>query len=465
MILTGNSTSSVTFYSTERKINFSTYVGDTKSSLLSIATTKNMNEASGTFQIQLTPEKDSQGLTWFDKIGIWDFVEIKLKGILDKEEIVVMRGFVDTISYSEEFAGGVPQRSISISGRDLGCLLTDFSIYMIPELGEEAAAEALIGGPVWFKAVQKGVMGSAKEVFKFLVEIFFDQIDLIISDKGHVLGYLDWEAESFFSDLSTYLGYLKSYEGPWWNAFSQYQDKPFHEMFIYDTVDRSLFIFRPARLRDCNNAYPQIVRSLITNEKMYPPDWEITNNEKISMTVSKTVSEIKNYYLSIPTLNIIAKQDFRGQAISANFDNPKNSKNPYFQMDPAFPSYLKKYGFRSYEFETVYMDLDIGQEKGQGTEYVAETRDIFVKAGEALNKTLVAWFLHNPLLLNGTLTIAGTNRAIIGTYMVDHNEGMRYYIETVSHNFITLQSFTTTVGLVRGVPLIGLPEGSNKETF
>jgi len=465
-MLIGTPTAKVVISSTDRKIQISSSAGDTKSQLLSVVTQKDLTEPSGSFQIQLTPEKDSNGLTWFDRINIWDFVEIDFKGILDDRELTCMRGLIDSVTFSEDYASGVPQRSIMVSGRDLGCLLTDFHIYMIPELGEKAAAEMVVGGPVWFRAAEKGFIGgNAYDTFEFLTKMFFEQIDLVISSEASILTYLDWDAASFMDDLRTYIGYLQGYQGPWWNAFSQYQDQPFHEMFVYDSNAMSWFILRPSRLKDANRNYHPTVISLMSNSEkshMYPPDFTITNEEKISTSLSKHITDMYNYYLTIPTLNVMTKIDFRGTAIQNNFDNPENSKNPFFQLDKEYPSYMKKYGFRKKEFETTYIDLDIGQFKRQGQGYNSELKNTFVELGEELNRVLVAWFLHNPLLLSGNIQIAGTNRSIIGTYMIDQDEKMEYYVEGVNHNFVTLQSFTTNLRVSRGLPLGGMLQ-ANKE--
>jgi len=180
------------------------------------------------------------------------------------------------------------------------------------------------------------------------------------------------------------------------------------------------------------------------------------------MAVSKTVRDMSNYYLSIPTLNTITKNEFRGIAIGPNFDQPEMSVNPFLQLNENYPSYMRKYGFRKMEFETVYMDLDIGQKKTQGEDYLTVTKEAFTDIAEKMNETLVAWFLHNPLLLSGTIDIAGTNRAIIGTYMLDEDEDMEYYVEAVNHSFVTLQSFTTNLVLSRGMPTGGLPNKNPK---
>jgi len=469
-VLVGAPTTKVIITSTERKTTLSATLGDTEPQLLSVSTNKTLNQPSGSFQISLTPEKDANGLTWFDKVNVWDFVEIYFKGILDKSEVTVMRGLIDSIAYSESFGSGAPQRNITLSGRDLGCLLTDFQIYIIPELGPKAAAMAELGGPIWFKAVQEEFLyGNSYEIFKWLAEILFTEIDLQISteEREHITTYFAWDAASFFPDMQTSMSFLASWQGTWWNTFSQIQDQPFHELFIYDADELSYFIMRPTRLKDCYGNYHESVDSLIKDKSkshMYPPDFKITNAEKISMSLSKSINDMRNFYLSFPTVNIIAKQEFRGVAIQENADNPANSINPYFQLKEEFPSYMKKYGFRKYEFETVYLDLDIGQRKHQGVNFYDQTKDVFVEAGKKLNSVLISWYLHNPLLLTGTVEIAGTNRAIVGTYMLDEDEDKEYYVEGVSHSFTTLQSFTTGLTLSRGMPSKGLP-GVNPKSF
>ena len=74
----------------------------------------------------------------------------------------------------------------------------------------------------------------------------------------------------------------------------------------------------------------------------------------------------------------------------------------------------------------------------------------FIEKAKELNKTLVAWNQHNPYLLEGSMTMRGTNTAYIGSYVTDVDGGNDYYIESVTHSFTWYVSYTTSLGLSRG---------------
>jgi hypothetical protein len=99
------------------------------------------------------------------------------------------------------------------------------------------------------------------------------------------------------------------------------------------------------------------------------------------------------------------------------------------------------------------MNMDSGQFDSRGKKYATEVlKPNFIEIGKIMNKTLVAWNLHNSLLLSGDVMLPGTNRAIIGTYMLDKDDNIEYYVEGVNHIFQILTSFRTQLRLTRGMP-------------
>jgi hypothetical protein len=92
--------------------------------------------------------------------------------------------------------------------------------------------------------------------------------------------------------------------------------------------------------------------------------------------------------------------------------------------------------------------------------------DPFIGPALKYNFILVCWYLHNHYLLDGSISIRGTNKAIIGTYVQDKDgeyfdlsgkpqKGMEYYVEGVSHNFAVFSRYITTLTVTRGQPEVG----------
>lgn len=425
--------------------------------ILSITTNKDLASGAGTWSIEFTPKKDRNGLTWFDKIDIFSYVEIQFKGIKDSEQKMVMRGIVDRISIAESFTAGVPNRRIILEGRDLGGLLQDIGVYWIPEIDPVAYEIGMLN---WKEIAEKnpGVELNIEEVFDMFKTQFLKAMDLNVGKDGKIKikDKFDLRAKSFNPDAKTTWIHLIKEQGPWWDFFSYYQDKPFNELFLYDDDLNTRFICRPSRLKDASGKYHKSVD--ITDKIMYPPDFKINDKEIMSQTFNKSIDGLYSYYVTVPeTL------PFNGLAIrSINYvaagHRPHRCKNPFLVIDRDYPSCVKKYGYRPLEGKTVFSDTDPtgkkAKEKGQTVEEYTKQK-LGIADVDDMNMAMVSWFVYNPLLVFGTITIPGTNRALIGTYamIADKEKGkenMEFYVEGVTHTFVINESFTTSLRLTRG---------------
>ena len=474
-ITSGSPAARVTILTDQMKFRITSELGDSNSDILSISTNKDMGSPAGSFNIVFTPNKDKNNYTWFDKLDAYDYVQIEFKGINDDDFKVIMRGLIDNVSSSESWEGGTPQRSITVNGRDFGCLLTDHQIYYIPEMGENEALEGLLTYIAWKNFIPGPV--NAATAFTVIWERFKEGLDLEVGGgpaKYTIEGENETKSEQVkqkfgrdaaqtFPDDVTNLWHLKGYEGSYWNAFAQYQDKPFHELFVYDSPNGddlngvSWLVLRPSRLKDAKGNYHKSVTDNLENKQLYPDDFYFTNKNLISINVSKSQSEVFNYFITIPALQLLTKTSFRGMMLSTVKDNFRLSENPFFQCSNYYPAYMGKYGFRKYEATTYFVNLDVGQLEKPTTQDQKEYENkvlapAFIQKGVERNRMLVAWFLHNEFLLSGTIDISGTGAVIIGTYAKNEDDGMEYYVEGVSHSWILFQSYRTSLRVSRGQP-------------
>ena len=450
MITQGSPTSKVTIYTDEMKFNFVSAIGDSNSDILSKITNKSLMNPAGSFTITFVPNLDSKGRTWFNKLDAHDYVEIEFNGINNTESKVVMRGLIDSVTKQESFENNEPQRTITINGSDLGSLLTKHNIYYIPEMGQDDALAAILTVLAWKRDFPVSV--DAAGAFDFISDRFKECVDVTFNGVP-LRTKLGFAADSMYPEDKTNLFHLMGYEGTFWNSFQQYLDKPFHELFVYDGLDMSWLVLRPSRLKDAKGNYHKSVETFLQDSIFYPKSLEISNNDLVSINVAKNQDEIFNYYITMPTLALLSKESFRGVCLSTNRGQPQDSENPFFQIDPTLPAYIGKYGFRKLEMTTTFVNLDYGQRNSRGKNYEKEVLvPAFVQHGIERNRTAVAWFLHNEHLLTGSMDILGNNEAIIGIYVVNKDDGMEYYIENVSHSYVTLQSFRTTLGIKRGQP-------------
>ena len=443
----------------EYKLNSA--LGDPTSDVVAITVGRDLLSTTGNWSIDFVPKNDNDGRTWLDKLDVWDYVEIKFQGGSDTELEIMMRGLVDQVELQQSWEGGIPRRTIKASGRDLAALLTDHTVYYIPEL---KAKEAILKGKTLL--AQKGNLfnATAQECFDFMGSVWKDTIDLTVAGgRIKISNKLDFKADSFFDEARSNNFLIETFEGPFWNLFQHYLDKPFHELFVVEKKDKSFLTMRPSRLKDAKGNLPDEVRQAMSSAGVnftggsgtsYERDFDLFDIELASLTVRKSINEMHNYYLVIPTQQLLAKESFRGSGLKGFEEHPEQALNPYFNLDSSKPSYIGKFGFRPLEIPTVFIPLDIGQLNSRGKDASQSFRDVVIGRSVKMNKTAVAWFLHSPYLLEGEAVIQGTNRAKIGTYMrlSDSPDKLEFYVEGVNHSFVNFQSYTTMLRLVRGQP-------------
>ena len=64
---------------------------------------------------------------------------------------------------------------------------------------------------------------------------------------------------------------------------------------------------------------------------------------------------------------------------------------------------------------------------------------------------LFNWNIKNNIFTNGSLTVTGKAQYKIGTRVITESSNMEYYVESVSHNFNCYGSWTTDLGVTRGI--------------
>jgi hypothetical protein len=413
----GNPTATILFYTPIKKYELHASIGDPNNDILEINTDKNLNSPSGTFFISLVPRIGDDQLRWDERLSVFDYVEIRLKGIDDEEEKIVMRGLVDDVRLNEEFGGGVPKRSVVITGRDLGALLDIFKIEYFPELNP---VQAILGFISWGFDYVKGkvIIPNLQEAFEFIMKRFNELANITVglsSEYGHgyqkeekslgetgesirIASKIKYIGRGFFDQLRTHFYNLQKFTGTFWNAIAEWQDKPFHELLSWDEEDYTMFVMRPSRLKDMKRNYHIRVRKLIAAQKnaefletaeytpatnvpgiMYPDDFKVDAEDKISHTQYKNGSLIYNYILTVPLMPI-SKEQFRSFAIKANLLTPWNSVNPFFSIkNPEIEfekeplSWVGRYGYRRYEARLSFIPVDIGQINAQSSKEFLET--------------------------------------------------------------------------------------------
>jgi hypothetical protein len=385
-IKSGSPKSTVTIWTQDNVYELHSDAGnpDSESDVISITVTKTLSSIAGSWSISLVPRPDAAGSLWSEKLSVFDYVEIKMKGGNDDQESVVCRGLIDQIGVSESFGGGIPQRAIQISGRDLGALLVDFSILYL--IGYEPYANLL--KVFSWKSMPKYEIVNAQEAFDIIMGRWKELVELTVGnievdpDTGvssginiprslNLASKISYFASSFFPDMKTVWGHLASYEGTVFNALEVYRDKPFHELLMYEDDFHSRFIMRPSNLKDMKGNFPlevnNLKKSLLASEKgLYQSDIVINPEDIIQQRYQVGNSQMYNYFFTTPKLSPLYGSDFLSVCCLLTPERPWDSINPFIsikdQNDPNAPEplgFIGRYGIRKMEVSSNFTSMSM----------------------------------------------------------------------------------------------------------
>jgi len=305
--------------------------------VLSCQVMKALAEPAGFFSIALRPEIVNAAIVDFSNIQINDFVEIRVGRVLvdtpgGKDAPIVMRGLVDAIEISEDYAqdmDGTPQRTVSISGRDLTKLIIDKSLWVPQEqwsdyslertnmiLGLDSAldeknSETNLDQSV-FQEIKPWIEGIMQKVFNDpLVGMDFGNnvrfsIDVNLPKNNNAAERV--KAQAGFT--------LNGFKGTLFNYIETYIARPFMEMFIEDYEQETKLKIRWAPFRDRWGDFPRQATEHLggkTDDKNWAYDgnarfwWDtkrdpymsvINSNEILSKNIRRHSGDVYTYFFT-----------------------------------------------------------------------------------------------------------------------------------------------------------------------
>lgn len=305
--------------------------------VLSCQVMKALAEPAGFFSIALRPEIVNAAIVDFSNIQINDFVEIRVGRVLvdtpgGKDAPIVMRGLIDAIEISEDYAqdmDGTPQRTVSISGRDLTKLIIDKSLWVPQEqwsdyslertnmiLGldaqlDEKNSETNLDQSV-FQEIKPWIEGIMQKVFNDpLVGMDFGNnirfsIDVNLPKNNNAAERV--KAQAGFT--------LNGFKGTLFNYIETYIARPFMEMFIEDYEQETKLKIRWAPFRDRWGDFPRQATEHLggkTDDKKWAYDgnarfwWDtkrdpymsvINSNEILSKNIRRHSGDVYTYFFT-----------------------------------------------------------------------------------------------------------------------------------------------------------------------
>jgi hypothetical protein len=192
----------------------------------------------------------------------------------------------------------------------------------------------------------------------------------------------------------------------------------------------------------------QIVNDDIIEQDLGIQDHEVFNYFWVQPVMASVPMEIQMKQIGIYPI-MISQSFLPDTELDANSniqDYTKNPKNWDKQGNPIkippqdIPSAIEKYGLNALELET------------SAWQWNKKQMSIITEIANQYMLALANWNKWNAELISGTLTIKGCPDLHVGDVLYNKDEGMCYYVESVSNTYIQYQQIVTTLFLTRGQP-------------
>lgn len=407
-----------------------------------VRTTKSVGEGCGGFSISFADEQDPSGLdTIYGLVEPMDLVEIRMArepwryagGPLP----LIMRGFVSAIRRSETLSpGGIPRRSVIISGQDMG------KLWLIHQLLPETiyASNASPYMTTYDLFASTGIRVAYHQVSNFMTDL----TQIVMNAKVAALSAFSGAYVPPFAITATVpegqvsCSLVAPFKGPFWSLAELVADRPWNELFIEDEEAGPRVIFRPSPYKDVYS------NALIMPGAVDPGTIYRTQKEVVSWDVQRSDARVSNFYYVPPGTSML---DTSMQANVASLQNGS-------LQDYAYPNSAQAlFGQRKMEVPTRLLPLS-----------VSDTPIRFNgQARVAAGNSVIQWHVHraqqlkamnrdNSIFEEVSATMQGHEEFKVGRYMQLTRGDIvsEAYITQTSHLFRPQILFETSLTLERG---------------
>lgn len=458
-----------------------------------LTVSRRLGQATGSFTITLLPRKLATVYPneWRDLLGPMDYVEISM-WTPPRPPTVVMRGFVDVVHDSFSMAGGTPQRTVTITGRDYGKLLLLTKLYYL-----DAKTQQVFLFERWKEAFLKnfafrdGQLPNPEhtplppdqqtdlptwtplDLLNNVWDAFYNpQQELVLSryPEAPKMAFLAYEAalrEAGEEELRVFAPTaLPLNWAPFmdlWALMRMYQHHPWRELFVDDFTSTPVLIYRPTPWIDFHGAfvYPSYANDDVTGTFK---TWEVSAGDLVQYSLTRSDEQTRNFFFTYPDRFGAYPQMMKtlGGRLEGVFSDPFRG-NPYLVGNNlgdnalAKRSHFEAFGFRLDERRTPYLDFDKGMSEPQIEAHLKSVRE----QGRKANLEMVRAYDHAAVLEFGSIQLPGDERIHVGNYLrmrdgsyLKLGDGALYYVEGVNQTFVqgsrTDGMFVTTCEVSRG---------------
>jgi len=357
-----------------------------------------------------------------------------------------MRGFVNTVGLSMAVDGsGAPQRVYTISGSDMGKIFEITRVYYLKEITEDLVLIKLPGFVALKEKFGVQISGDPPTIIEELCSIAQQQLELIRKSQPYV-PQIQCLTSSTIQGFANQFALAQS-DGSIWDMMSFFDNAPWNELITLDLEDAFYLVFRETPWK----SYPsgQYVQSLdpAIDQKTLGPPVSIPANSILSLNLTRSDAEVKNYFFTYPIQNMIGGQtSFKVSVLDGVNTEADIKKNPYLVDHEDKDAGTYRYGFRRFENTSEYFDLyDLTTSRAQA---------------ETFNLALVEAFKYNGAYETGDFVLKGDSRLRPGVYMkFDYHTGAKagfepeYYVVGINHDLsfvVNEEQWTTAVNVQRG---------------
>lgn len=400
----------VTIYTEQGKL-VARATEDPKSSIdadvVSVKTIRDMGADAPTFSIYLTRRK-----LWHKWVASNDLITIAMCRPPERKRNVFI-GLVDDVRKSIIMSrDGTPYRVVSITGRGLSKAFIEFDVGVVP------GAEVLSASVGWLTNQGVNLAGSnSDEIIRQTLHMIGKRFITYQFSDGRTLWDMMSTSLSARSDAKMMqdLG-LINFQGSLWAFLKEIADQPWNELFWETDGEKDVLTLRPTPFNPKEwEALPQV----------FVDDSEIVNED-----IGR--SDVETYTLF-------------STGVKAHFGS-----EDIYKMLGLLPLWYKpfadKYGIRRLHLETSFCPW--GSTNALGEDSLRQYQvDLF------------NWNIKNNQFYNGYVVVQGKAKYKIGTrlFLNSHEDGTQdptpidFYVTSVMHEFWNYGTWTTTLGLVRGI--------------
>lgn len=459
------------FAGQNRKIDLTPFFGENGR----VSVRKSVREPAGSFSITFSDRMAVDQDTVYGLVEPMDVVEIRMAGDEYRHPNlaptttqgqssslpIMMRGIVSRVDRHESIGpDGHPQRSVTISGQDYGKIWQILQVINSPYVNPEAN---LITALPFFARFGKEINTDYAE--KFVADVFDLVINPFIKEMRQQAG--GGASNSPLMEISTKGILVRDGKvspfgvGGWgggtiYSLFSEHCDVgPWNELFIEDREDAPTVVYRPNPFKMVDTG------KYIIESAEKPVHVNITRGDVVSMDVSRSDEHVANYFwVDSPRFLM-------------NYGEVARMMAQYAKPDEVF---VKNYGNINPKLYGARRMFEQTNQCGRGELYNGnglKSDEHTIVTGEAIKwindrrKQLIDMNKDNVVLESGGLVLKGNEAVKPGRYLRLTHGGMvsDYYAVSVSHDFVPLQRYVTSVEVERGMGFVSrVRRGGGKQS-